>query len=265
MLKLSSKTINRGLNIQAGLVIFIIFLFAFNKKDDNYIEMLKKKVPGYERHITGSFAQMWKPMALQMVKEYKLNNGIAIDIGSSTSPFLIELAGVTEMRCYALDINPWAMRLLGVFVDEAGLTGRVIPVEGDWQSMPFSDGYADFIFSRGTIPFVDNKTKALRETYRVLKPGGTAYIGHGGFGTLIDPKNRKILVQQRLRWETPEGNKPSGWDGPKEGLLDLAREAGIPEDSYRLITEPDIGWWLEIHKKVEKNHINGSFPPDNDL
>ena len=229
-------------------VLLIILLIASGAREDDYVEMLKRKVPGHERHITGSFAPMWEPMAVQMVNDYQLERGVALDIGSSTSPFLIELAKLTAMRCYAVDINPWAMRLLGYFVDEAGLTGRVIPVEGDWQHLPFRSNYADFIFSRGTIPFIEDKVEAVRETYRVLKPGGVAYIGHGGFGRLIDPDDREILVRQRLRWDAPEGSRPAGWDGPKDGLIQLAKEAGIPGGSYRLIIEPDIGWWLEIRK-----------------
>ena len=233
----------------AVLVAQSALLCATSAVADEYVDMLKAKVPGYERHITGNFAPMWEPLARQMVQEYGLAGGIALDIGSSTSPFLIHLAGLTQMRCYAVDIDPWAMRLLGVFVDQAGLTGRVSPVEGDWQNLPFRDDFADFIFSRGTIPFVPDKVQAIRETYRVLKPGGVACIGHGGFGTLLDPAVRERLVQWRLGWETGQRQQPEGWDGPGERLPDLAREAGIPEGNYRLITEPQIGWWLEIRKQ----------------
>ena len=103
-----------------------------------YVAMLKEKVPAYERHTTGSFAPIWEPMARQMVEDYDLSSGVALDIGSSCSPFLIELIQRTEMTGYAVDIDSWAMRLLGRMVDEAGLTGQVIPVEGDWQDLPFN-------------------------------------------------------------------------------------------------------------------------------
>ncbi len=211
-----------------------------------YVAMLKEKVPAYERHTTGSFAPIWEPMARQMVEDYDLSSGVALDIGSSCSPFLIELIQRTEMTGYAVDIDSWAMRLLGIMVDEAGLTGQVIPVEGDWQDLPFKDNFADFIFSRGTIPFVPDQLQAIKETYRVLKPGGVAYIGHGGFGRLLDPEERERLVEWRLGWDIGERTRPEGWDGPKEGLADLAEDAGIHE--YRLVTEPEIGWWLEIRK-----------------
>ncbi|NLO06249.1 MAG: class I SAM-dependent methyltransferase, partial [candidate division WS1 bacterium] len=167
------------------------------------------------------------------------------EIGGSAGAFAMALAEKTQMTVYNVDIDVWAIRLCGVLVDEAGLTGRVIPVEGDALDMPLREGIADFVYSRAVIPFVDDKVQFMREVYRILKPGGVAYVGHGGFGTLLDPEIRQRLVEQRLRrWA--EGNVPEGWDGPAEGMVGLAQEAGI--ERCRLITEPDVGWWLEIRK-----------------
>ncbi|MFO8078900.1 MAG: class I SAM-dependent methyltransferase [Armatimonadota bacterium] len=211
---------------------------------DDYVEQLKEKVP-YYRTMTGPRAPMYVPLARQMVLEYDLDEGVALEIGGSAGAFSMALADETQMTVYNLDIDPWAIRLCGVLVDAAGLTGRVIPVEGDALDMPLRDGLADFVFSRAVIPFVPDKVQFMREVYRVLKPGGVAYVGHGGWGTMLDPEIRARLVEERLRrWA--EGRIPEGWDGPAEGMVDLAREAGI--EHHRLITEPDVGWWLEIRK-----------------
>jgi SAM-dependent methyltransferase len=211
---------------------------------EGYVAKLKKKVP-YYRTMTGDRAPMYEPLARQMVQEYGLDDGIAVEIGGSAGAFSISLAQKTQMTVYNVDLDPWAMRLCGVLVDEAGLTGRVIPLEGDALDMPLRDNFADFIFSRAVIPFVPDKVQFMREVYRVLKPGGVAYVGHGGFGTLLDPAIRARLVNQRLRrWA--EGNVPEGWEGPAEGMVGLAHEAGV--DTCRLITEPDVGWWLEMRK-----------------
>lgn len=211
---------------------------------DDYVEALKAKVPYYSV-VTGRFAPIYEPLAGQMVLDYDLKTGIAVDVGSSCSPFAIELAKKSEMKVYALDIDVWSMRLLGVLVDEAGLTGRVIPIEGDAQAMPLKDNFADLVFSRGCIPFVADQVQFMRECYRILKPGGVGYVGHGGFGRLLDPAIRAKLVEWRLkRWE--EQGPPEGWHGPKERMVEQAQEAGI--ENCRLITEPDVGWWLEIRK-----------------
>ncbi len=210
---------------------------------DDYIEALKEKCSFY-RVATGRFAPIYEPLARQMVMDYNLKTGVAVDVGSSCSSFPMDLARKTEMKVYALDINVWSMRLLGVLVDEAGLTGRVIPVEGDAQDMPFRENFADFIFSRGCIPFWPDQVQGLKECYRILKPGGVGYIGHGGFGRLLDPEIRAQLVKWRL--ERFEKKKPEGWSGPGDRLPELARKAGIKK--YRLIKEPQVGWWLEIRK-----------------
>ncbi len=203
--------------------------------------MLKEKVP-FHRTMFGSRAPMYDPLARQMVQEYDLDEGVAVEIGGNAGALSMALAVHTDMTVYNLDIDPWAIRLCGVMVDEAGLTGRVIPLEADALDMPLRDNFADFIFSRAVIPFVPDQVQFMREVYRVLKPGGVAYVGHGGFGTMLDPEIRQRLVENRLTdWEPPEG-----WDGPGEGMVDLAREAGI--EQHRLITEPDVGWWLEIRK-----------------
>ena len=210
-----------------------------------YFEWLRKKVPYYER-MTGIFAPMYEPLARQMVQDYGLRDGIAIDVGGSAGAFSMELAKKTRMTVYCLDINPWAVRLCAFLVDRAGLTGRVIPIEGDAQNMPFKDNFADFIFSRGSIPFWSDQVQGLRECYRVLKKGGIAYIGHGGFGRLLPPDVRAKIVHWRLtEWVK---HRPKGWHGPGDRLPELARQAGIPEGSYRLIKEPQVGWWLEIRK-----------------
>ena len=154
---------------------------------------------------------------------------------------------------YNLDIDVWAIRLCGVLVDQAGLTGRVIPIEGDALDMPLRDDFAAFIYSRAVIPFVEDKVQFFRECYRVLKPGGVAYVGHGGFGMLLDPEVREPLVRERLRRWAEDG-PPEGWDGPAEGMVELAQQAGI--EHYRLITEPDVGWWLEIRKPVEQAPVD---------
>ena len=223
--------------------VVVLLLAASCVVADGYVEALLEKVP-YYRVMTGRFAPMYEPLARQMVVDYRLDTGVAVDVGGSAGAFAMALARQSNMKVYCLDIDVWALRLCGVLVDEADLTGRVIPLEGDALDMPLRDNFADLVFSRGSIPFWPDQAQGLRECYRILKPGGVGYVGHGGFGRLLDPEARKRLVEWRLTQF--EHAKPEGWHGPGEGLLDLAQQAGIT--NYRLVNEPDVGWWLEFRK-----------------
>jgi len=94
------------------------------------------------------------------------------DIGCGTGNLDIELAKRSKFKIIGLDIDPDMRPLFEKRVREAGLQDRLSFVTGDAQDMPFEDDYADVIVSRGTLIFIPDIGKCLREVDRVLKPTG---------------------------------------------------------------------------------------------
>lgn len=57
-----------------------------------------------------------------------------------------------------------------------GLEARVSIEQGDAHALPLGDGTVDLLLSRATIHHLAEPERALRETFRVLRPGGVALI-----------------------------------------------------------------------------------------
>ena len=92
------------------------------------------------------------------------------------------MARITKLSVYSLDIQEEMTEVALKNIAKAGLSSRIRAVTADVCKMPFDDDTVDLVISRGSIPFWKDRSGAFREIYRVLKPGGIAYVG-GGFGT----------------------------------------------------------------------------------
>jgi SAM-dependent methyltransferase len=64
-------------------------------------------------------------------------------------------------------------------------------VGGDVRALPFRDGAVDVVYSMGTIEHFPEYALAVREIFRVLRPGGTAIVG---VPNKLDPFLRPALV-----------------------------------------------------------------------
>jgi len=112
--------------------------------------------------------------------------------------------------------------------------------------MPFADGIASLVVSRGSMRFWRNRPAAFREIRRILKPGGRGYVG-GGLGSreLAEEINREMM-RRGAEWR----NKPT----PKVRKKDTAEWRVIMEKAgfarYEVIRD-DSGSWICFEKEGE--------------
>lgn len=127
----------------------------------------------------GTLSPVYGPLAEHIVSKFDLaeKRGIGIDLGSGPGTLIIELCKRTQLHWVNADINPNFFPYFYKQAEKRGVGNRVSAVFTDAHDLAFRDGYADIIVSRGSFPFWENKKQAFREIYRVLKPGGVAYIG----------------------------------------------------------------------------------------
>ena len=157
--------------------------------------------------------------AVRMLREIGgIRDGICIDIGCGTGNLDVEIAKRSNFTIIGLDIDPDMKPLFEKRIGEAGLEDRLRFVTGDAQKLPFADDSADVIVSRGTLTFIPDIGKCLREVDRVLKPTGVAFLG-----------GRYVY--------TPQSYKISN-----EKLEKIVRESGVP--GAKLVEHR--GQWVKI-------------------
>jgi ubiquinone/menaquinone biosynthesis C-methylase UbiE len=89
-----------------------------------------------------------------------------LDIGSGTGSFLARLRREGHRgRLVGLDTSPAA-------IEELVKLGSIEAVQSDAVRLPFADGEFDVVAARHMLYHVSDPSAAVRESYRVLCPGG---------------------------------------------------------------------------------------------
>lgn len=209
--------------------------------------------PASSRHAAeGALQPVYAPLAELLVERYDLAglDGVGIDLGSGPGTLVVELSlRAPRMHWIDADIDP---RLFASFfraAEAAGVAGRVSALRADACALPFRDGYADVIVSRGSFHLWDDLPAAFWEIHRVLKPGGVAWIGRGFSENLPPETARRVRALQRAR-----GGEPSYDLEETEGELRGALEAaGIEDFTIHRPAPPgaegvNYGIWVEFRR-----------------
>jgi SAM-dependent methyltransferase len=195
---------------------------------------------------------VYGPLAEQIVADFNLVDkpGIGIDLGSGPGDLIIELCKRTrQLHWINADINPRFFPGFMQMAHQAGFDSRVSAIYADAQNLPFHDNYAAVIVSRGSFHLWQDLNKAFAEIYRVLGPGGVAFIGRGFSENLPIEIAGKIRSQQRKRGFdlSYDVNKTAEWfKAIMERLSVKDYRIRIPQPSGN--KEIKYGIWLEFHK-----------------
>jgi ubiquinone/menaquinone biosynthesis C-methylase UbiE len=147
---------------------------------------------------------------------------------------------------YSVDIQEKMTKVALRNIVEAGLSSRVRAVTADVCKMPFDDDSVDLVVSRGSLPFWEDRSAAFREIYRVLKPGGSAYVG-GGFGST------RIKSRVMKAFSTNEALKANR----EKFLSHMKRPKFTPEQLLESLVDASVvgtvkreycGLWVQIIK-----------------
>lgn len=106
-------------------------------------------------------------------------NSLVVDLGAGTGSDAVYFLK-NGHRVVALDISEFALKVTQEKAKSAGLTKNLVVRQMDFglHSIPIKDDSADVVYSRISLNYfgIKQTTKLLMDVYRILKPGGVAFI-----------------------------------------------------------------------------------------
>jgi arsenite methyltransferase len=135
-------------------------------KIQGYPPELLKNFPS---EVLAAFCGVGNPFSLEPLNpgDAILDIGCGAGVDSLVAAHLVGAGG----RVVGLDVTPAMVERSRVHLAQLGLANVTFQV-GEAEALPFPDASFDVIISNGVFNLTLNKEKALKETHRVLKPGG---------------------------------------------------------------------------------------------
>jgi ubiquinone/menaquinone biosynthesis C-methylase UbiE len=126
----------------------------------------------YARNTGGSIEQ-FKKEAREIAGQLPSGSAV-LEVAPGPGFLAIELAKLGSYRIVGLDISKSFVHIATENAEKAGV--EVTFLEGNASSMPFESESFDFVYCRAAFKNFTEPVQALREMYRVLRPGGRAVI-----------------------------------------------------------------------------------------
>ena len=139
-----------------------------------------ERIPGvlasaYEKATRLVIGTYYRDVAHEIVAQ--LNGGAILDIGTGPGYLPIEIAQKSSnIMVIGIDLSRKLIRMAQSNALKAGLVHRLDFQFGNAGSLTFSDSSFDMVISTGMLHSLKDPVKVMGEIYRVLKPGGEAWI-----------------------------------------------------------------------------------------
>lgn len=241
---------------------------------------------GYDDIAEQIYAPLYPFYARLMVQRTGIHAGHALDVGCGGGHlgFALLDEGNFASMTFA-DASDGAIVRATERAQTLGRTSMSRFAVADVTSLPFDDGSFSLVASRGSIPFWEDQAAAIHEVFRILAPGGYAYLGGGRGGktlsSQIERDMKKHRAQQRESLANTFGDSTSdGANGSANSPFDHTKSNGVdkaPEESpcffdrsqskaltdeeyigifrklgcgYGVISSPDEGHWIVFSKEA---------------
>lgn len=204
----------------------------------------KEGAANFSRIAENIFAPIYPVLADQIIRDTGITAGRCVDVGAGPGHLGLALAEQNpELSVVLCDASNDMLALARANAGSCGWNERVRVEFGLAECLPFEDESVQLVVSRGSIFFWNNQAQGLDEIYRILAPGGCAWIG-GGFGTAA----LQAQVQESMKVVAPNWEKTRQKRLEAQGQLhfeQLMKTTRVPE--YE-ISKTEAGLWIRFRK-----------------
>ncbi len=134
-----------------------------------YFDRVEKR---FRKHSGGSLQEEGKPLFSKFIDYEALRGKRVLDIAVGTGFTAVQYAQYGA-EVYGIDITDYAITQTKKNFELRGLTAAIQKM--DAQKLNFPDNYFDFVSAHGCLMHMPDTAGAVKEIYRVLKPGGKTY------------------------------------------------------------------------------------------
>lgn len=130
-----------------------------------------------------SIAKEWNRIRVEYFKDelrerainsVDINNKVIADLGAGTGFISLEIAKKANI-VFSVDSSKNMLGELYKAVKDSNLN-NIYPINSEVEDLPLFDDSIDLIFMNMALHHVENPDKAIKEIYRILKPGGKVII-----------------------------------------------------------------------------------------
>jgi len=249
-----------------------------NGNSGNKTAMKERVKLGYEGafsdHVTGYdslAAEYQKKAAIAQLHGMDLRNKEVIDIGCGTGIISLLALELGARKVVCGDISEYMLKLAEEKSRAAGFDStRISFCQLDAESLPFKDNCFDTVITGMSFGLFPDQVKAVREMYRVLKPGGLVSLGaHGpehyweAIDTNIRAVDKRDVLGYRFEfWPRTEKQvfkimKTNGFRDIKINRFIWRNLFRTPSDACDFFAAVSSNWWyakIPEHKRDDEYH-----------
>lgn len=206
---------------------------------------MENKAADFNKTVKEFIFPVFPLIAEEFLQKSGIKEGVCLDVGAGNGYLGLAIAEKSRLQVRLIDIDSEILHFAEENIQERKLSDRVKTLKANVEELPFADNFAQLIVSRGSIFFWNDQVKGLNEIYRVLAPGGMAFIG-GGFFTreLLDEISTK-MTEINPKWESHIAEK-LGADAPQK-FRQVLKKTDIPESKVDVIYD-SANLWIVMKK-----------------